>query len=154
MPLPHELPPRSWTVLIVEPDLATRTELDRMVRLLGYESRAVADAREALRIVFAFPDRVRLLLSDLRPRGMDGGELAERAREIAPRLRVVLMARNTGGEQSELLNAYPELPRLVKPVPFDLLRLVLRAGLGPPEVADLPRRSSEGRRRRERRSDG
>jgi DNA-binding NtrC family response regulator len=153
MPLPHDLPPTSRTVLVVERDLATRTALDRMVRALGYESRAVGDAREALRIVFAFPERVRLLLTDLWPAGMDGGELAERAREIAPRLRVVLMAGPASDSEAELLAAYPELPRVEKPIGIELLRSVLRAGLGPPEAPDLPRRSGEVRRRRERQSD-
>jgi CheY-like chemotaxis protein len=57
-----------------------------MVRGLGYDVVNVADARGALELLRQFPRHVRLLLSDVLMPGMDGGELAERARALRPDL--------------------------------------------------------------------
>jgi hypothetical protein len=63
---------------------------------------------------------------------MDGGELAERACELQPKLQIALMSTEPNGHDAELLAGYPEFRVLQKPVTFelwvngkDLLRLPL-----------------------------
>jgi CheY-like chemotaxis protein len=62
---------------------------------------------------------------------MDGGELAERARDLHPRLPVVLMSPYAEGQVADLLAAYPELPFLEKPFTTEALHRTLTPLLGP-----------------------
>jgi CheY-like chemotaxis protein len=74
---------------------------------------------------------------------MDGGELAERARDLQPRLPIVLMASSPNGEAADLIAAYPELPFLEKPFTTEALHRILTPLLGPPP-------KSRGRRANDR----
>jgi CheY-like chemotaxis protein len=103
-----------------------------MVRGMGYEVQAVGDGREALRYLQQHPGEVRLLLADLLLPLMDGGELAERARDIEPGIRVALMAASPSGAVADLLAGYRDLPLLEKPVAFSRLYELLVERLGPP----------------------
>jgi CheY-like chemotaxis protein len=136
--------------LIVEAEPA-ETQLCRMVRGLGYDVVNVADARGALELLRQFPRHMRLLLSDVLMPGMDGGELAERARALRPDLQVVLLAAGLTDEMP-LLAAYPELPILMQPVRFPSLYRLLRHLLGPPASLHIryERRSMPPRRRSRR----
>jgi DNA-binding NtrC family response regulator len=83
---------------------------------------------------------------------MDGGELAERARDLYPHLPVVLMAGPTDPHVDELREGYADFPFLVKPVRFGDLAATLERLLGVPPRASDPR--SVGRARTRRRSSG
>ena len=61
---------------------------------------------------------------------MDGGELAERARDLDPRLRLILMSGYPRSEVVDLIRGYPELPFLEKPVGFGRLYELLGELLG------------------------
>jgi CheY-like chemotaxis protein len=63
---------------------------------------------------------------------MDGGELAERARDLLPRLPIVLMSAYRAGDIGELISAYPEFPFLAKPFATEKLYQVLTPILGAP----------------------
>jgi CheY-like chemotaxis protein len=90
---------------------------------------------------------VRLLLADLAMPLMDGGELVERARDLDPTLRAVLMAESSEAETNELLAGYRDLPVLTKPVGFSDLYGCLRELLGPaPTAASRPPRPRSARR--------
>src|SRR5437868_6802662 len=102
-------------VLVVDDELTPRSILTRMVRSLGYAARSCSSGREALRFLAAHPNEVRLLLADLGMPSMDGGELAERARELDRSLHVILMATHGDPHISDLLAGYRRLPFLVKP---------------------------------------
>jgi two-component system, cell cycle sensor histidine kinase and response regulator CckA len=119
------------TVLIVDDEETPRATTCRMVRALGYEARAARDGREALRYLQQHPGEVRLLLTDVIMPYMDGGELAERARDLHPRLPVVLMSAYPVGEIADLVAAYPELPFLEKPFTTESLHRVLTPLVGP-----------------------
>jgi two-component SAPR family response regulator len=80
---------------------------------------------------------------------MDGGELAERARDLHPRLPIVLMSAYPVGEIAELVEAYPELPFLEKPFTTETLHRVLTPLLGPPGKA-RGRRANDRVRYRDR----
>jgi CheY-like chemotaxis protein len=79
-------------VLVVDDEARPRSTITRMVASLGYQARSCHDGRAALRFLKAHPREVRLLLADLGMPHMDGGELAERAKDLDPRLIAVLMA--------------------------------------------------------------
>jgi two-component system cell cycle sensor histidine kinase/response regulator CckA len=120
------------TVLIVDDEETPRSVTCRMVRALGYQPQAARDGREALRYLQQHPGEVRLLLTDVVMPYMDGGELAERALDLHPRLPVVLMSSHPVENIGELLAGYPELPFLAKPFTTEKLHQVLTPLLGAP----------------------
>jgi CheY-like chemotaxis protein len=138
-PLPGSHVPR---VLVVDEEPTPRSDLCRMVRGMGYEVHAVGDGRAALRYLQQHPGEIRLLLADVLLPLMDGGELAERARDAEPGLRVVLMASEPRGATADLLAGYRDLPLLDKPVAFNVLYELLVERLGPPQPGALRPRAS------------
>jgi CheY-like chemotaxis protein len=105
------------TVLAVddEPDLLEA--IRRVLTRQGHTVLCASSAAEALLLCHTHPDQIDLLLTDLRMPGGGGGELAARAGETRPGLRVLFMsglADATGlsiGAGSGLLDA----PVLAKP---------------------------------------
>lgn len=128
-------PGASPAVLVVDDESSERTDICRMVRGLGYRVRTARNGREALRYLAEHPGEIRLVLSDVSPPYMDGGELAERARDIQPGLRLVLMSSTLAPGVSDIVRAYPETPFLVKPFGFAELYEVLAWQVGPPVAA-------------------
>jgi CheY-like chemotaxis protein len=121
-------------VLVVDDELAPRSAVCRMVRGLGYRAKSLESAKQALRFIDAHPGAARLLLADVAMPGMDGAELAERSKDLDPRLQIALLA-GADQETGELLEGYRDLPRLTKPVGFGELYGLLREMLGPPTLA-------------------
>jgi two-component system, cell cycle sensor histidine kinase and response regulator CckA len=119
-------------VLVVDDEFTPRSIVCRMVRNMGYPVQASKDGRDALRYLKQHPNEVRLLLADLIMPVMDGGELAERACEIQPKLQIALMSTDPSGVDAELLSGYPEFRVLQKPVTFERLYGLLAALVGPP----------------------
>lgn len=120
------------TVLVVDDEETPRSTTCRMVRALGYQARSARDGREALRYLQQHPGEIRLILTDVIMPYMDGGELAERARDLHPRLPIILMSAYPVGEIAELVAAYPELPFLEKPFTTETLQRILISLLGAP----------------------
>lgn len=133
--MPTNPPP---TILVVEDEATPRAEICRMVRGLGYQVRTARNGREALRHLEQHPGEIRLVLSDLIMPYMDGGELAERVRDRAPGVRLVLMSDSVEGAAGELVAAYPEIPFLGKPFSFTELYATLSWLIGPPGVTPGP----------------
>lgn len=123
-------------VLVVDDEQTPRSITCRMVRGMGYQVRTARDGREALRYLRQHPGEIDLLLSDVVMPIMDGGELAERARELQPALKIVLMSGYPQGQIADLVGGYPDIPFLTKPVAFgqlyDLLARLLGAVLPAP----------------------
>jgi len=125
------------TVLIVDDEETPRAVTCRMVRALGYQAHTARDGREALRYLQQHPGEVRLVLTDVVMPYMDGCELAERARDLHPRLPIVLMSSHTIEDIGELVAGYPELPFLAKPFTTERLHQVLTPLLGaPPKIRE------------------
>ena len=118
------------TVLVVDDELTPRSIICRMVRGMGYQVRTARNGREALRYLKQHPGEVQLVLTDLIMPYMDGGELAERARDLDPRLRLILMSGYPRSEVVDLIRGYPELPFLEKPVGFGRLYELLGELIG------------------------
>ena len=130
------------TVLVVDDEETPRSVICRMVRALGYPTRTARDGREALRYIQQHPGEIRLVLTDVVMPYMDGGELAERVRDLHPRLPIVLMAAYPEGEIAELVAGYPELPFLEKPFTPEALHRALTPLLGTPARA-MGRRAND-----------
>ena len=142
-------------VLVVDDELTPRSIVCRMVRTLGYQVRSCSGGREALRFLETHPREVRLLLADLLMPRMDGGELAERALDLDPGLRVLLMVGPGDPHAADLLAGYRDLPCLAKPVTFGALAGKLDELLGAPSSLPVyppsmgpPRTAGSARSRR------
>lgn len=146
-----KLLPLDPLVLVVDDELTPRSIVARMVRSLGYRARSCQSGLAALRYLKPRPGEVRLLLADLGMPRMDGGELAERAKDIDASLIVALMADTRDPYVRELLSGYGDLPFVPKPVSFDDLGEKLERLLGIPAQPTSPPRSIERARHRLRR---
>jgi two-component system cell cycle sensor histidine kinase/response regulator CckA len=136
-------------ILVAADDQTHRAIVTRMVRTLGFPVHNCAGSFAALQFLREQRGEVRLLLADLAMRRMDGGELAERGKDLDPRLGVVLMAAPTDPHVAELLGGYYDLPFLNKPVSFADLAAMLRHLLGPaPRAPTDPQIMTRPRRRR------
>jgi two-component system cell cycle sensor histidine kinase/response regulator CckA len=124
-------------VLVVDDEQTPRSITCRMVRGMGYQVRSARDGREALRYLKQHPGEIDLLLSDVVMPIMDGGELAERARELQPALKIVLMSGYPQAQIAELVAGYPDIPFLTKPVGFGRLYDLLAELLGPAVPAPI-----------------
>jgi CheY-like chemotaxis protein len=141
-------------VLVVDDEQTPRSIVSRMVRAMGYPVRNCRSGRDALRFLAAHPRAVRLLLADLGMSRMDGGELAERARDLDPSLRVVLMFDPADVHAADLLSGYRDFPYLRKPITFGDLYGWLVELLGPPLGGPSRPPSIGQRRQRSRRPSG
>jgi len=79
---------------------------------------------------------------------VEGAAVGERARDLDPELKVVLMAGPLDPHVHELLAGYRDWPLLPKPVGFSKLADVLKAQLGRPSSRPSPPPSTTRPRRR------
>src|SRR5947207_8212705 len=125
-----------------------------MVRSLGYQARGCHSGRAALSFLKGHPREVRLLLADLGMPQMDGGELAERAKDLDPSLVAMLMAAPGDPDLRDLISGYGDLPFLAKPVSFADLAEKLERLLGIPATPTISPPSMDPPRSRRRRTSG
>lgn len=135
-------------VLVIDDELTPRSTVTRMVRSLGYRALSCQNGRAALRFLKGHPGEVRLLLTDLVMPGIDGGELAERAKDLEPALLVALMAAPGDPQAHALLSGYRDLPFVPKPVSLVDLAEKLERLLGITSRPTKPPRGMETRPRR------
>jgi CheY-like chemotaxis protein len=112
----------SGTVLVVEDQEEVRRLTCILLREIGFEILAAADANEALMIMEQHGSRIRLLLTDIIMPGMNGRELAERVLHTYPALKVIFMSGYTDrvmGESGEIDASLAFLPK-----PFTRAKLI------------------------------
>lgn len=141
-------------VLVVDDDQPDRVAITRMVRGLGYQTRSCRRGQDALHFLQKHPRLVRVLVADMGMAGMDGGELVERALDLDPHLRAILMADLEDRAAAELLHGYRDLPILLKPIRFPDLYGALVALIGPPRHSATPGSVSAPSQRSRRRTSG
>jgi CheY-like chemotaxis protein len=96
MPVP-EGTGRAGTVLLVDDEDAARRPAAERLRELGYAVLEARDGPEALRVLAAARPRPDLLVTDVGlPRGMNGRQVAEAARERLPGLPVLFITGYAG----------------------------------------------------------
>jgi CheY-like chemotaxis protein len=103
-------------VLLVEDDLLVRTEAGRLLTGLGYRVTVADDGPSALAALDAADD-ISLLMTDMvMPGGMNGRELAVRARRNRPALKVLLTSGYT--EEATPRGAGPDMGAAFLPKPY------------------------------------
>ncbi|GAA4343228.1 hypothetical protein GCM10023144_45900 [Pigmentiphaga soli] len=113
------------TVLVVEDDPAVRMVVVEVLRGLGYATLEAADGAQGLAAIDAAP-RVDLLVTDVGMPGINGRELASRARRLRPGLAVLFM---TGyAENAQLRSGFlePGMEMIIKPFAIDHLAATVR----------------------------
>jgi CheY-like chemotaxis protein len=123
MPGPHDFNgPRLGrvpTILLADDEPTPRAEAARLLRGgLGCHVCEARDGRHALRVFRQYTGKIRLVLTDFIMPLMDGGELAERIRDIDPTVPIVLMSAPLADEAAELLAGYSDFPFLPKPFTY------------------------------------
>ncbi len=118
----------SETILIVEDEPAVRGLLRQVLSAAGYVLLEATDGEEGLRLCRQHRGRIDLLVTDVVMPRMRGPELARRAREIRPDLKVIFVS---GYAESERLALSPdeEATLLAKPVSPDVLLRMVRESL-------------------------
>lgn len=111
---------RGLRVLLVEDDGAVRVTFDRALQRMGLTVVAVGSADPAL-VLLESPEAFDILVSDVMMPGIDGVELAARARVMRPDLPLVLMS---GYAEMPLHRAADAQGVHFLPKPFSLMELM------------------------------
>jgi two-component system, cell cycle sensor histidine kinase and response regulator CckA len=131
MPGPHDFNTphrgRAPTILLADDEPTPRADTARLLRGgLRCHVCEARDGRHAFRVFRQHPGKIQLVLTDFIMPLMDGGELAERIRDLDPRMPIVLMSAPLSGEAADLLAGYSDLPFLQKPFTYlELYRTVI-----------------------------
>ena len=129
--------PMPPAVLVAEDEPTVRALAESIIEEFGYETFSAANAREAL-AVLEDDAPITLLFTDINmpdgPDGLDGLELARRAVEIRPGLRVIY---TTGGGLTDGMTALFVEGGTFLPKPYNGQRLIA-AVRGDGETADKP----------------
>ena len=126
------------TVLVVEDDPDVRAVSVDLLNALGYRVLTATDGVEALEVLEG-THPIDLLFTDVvMPRGVNGAELARRAQDLRPGLRVLLTSGYTAQALTSEHGVVHGFPLLRKPYRGAELARTVRAALGAPAVAALP----------------
>ncbi len=119
-------------VLVVEDDAAVRGVILEMLERLDYRTLAAEDARSALALVEATPDLAGVLSDVVLPGGVNGPELARRARQRRPGLPVLFMSGYTENAIIHSGRLDPGVALIEKPFAREALAFALAQVLDAP----------------------
>jgi CheY-like chemotaxis protein len=121
-PWPHA---RGETVLVVEDDPSVRLLILELLDELGYRTLEATDSRSAIPILQSSA-RIDLLISDVGLPGMSGRQLADLARTVRPRIKILLVTGYApdASLQSSFLGAGMQM--MLKPFAVDALANKIR----------------------------
>ncbi len=132
-PAPLSTPIRSMSglkVLVVDDDDGVRTVTCSYLIKAGFPTLEARGGDEALTLFNSHQDDICLIVSDVRMPGMTGVELAQRLRETAPRV-PILMVSAYAGPVVDVAGGLPVgVALLPKPYTFEALSESVRAALG------------------------
>jgi PAS domain S-box-containing protein len=112
---PPVIASENFCILVVEDDPAVRQSSVAQIKELGYKVLSAEDGPSALALFTANPG-INLVYSDvMMPNGMNGPELADRIRAIAPEIKILLCTGNEGNALN-LSGMAQKIPILQKPV--------------------------------------
>ena len=109
------------TVLVVEDEPTVRKLVCEVLSEAGYNVGEAAQGADALVIAARLPEKIDLLVTDVRLPGMNGYELAERIKEIRPDMRVMFMSAYTDDPRVLAASNTATAAFLQKPFPPDEL---------------------------------
>jgi len=119
-------------VLVVDDEPGVRAMAVDMFDVLGVRVFDAYNAADALRLIEEHPE-IAVLFSDVRMPGMSGFELAKRARELRPTIRIILTSAYVGEEASGMIPHDAFLPK-----PYRLEHLASLIEAAAPGVAEAP----------------
>jgi signal transduction histidine kinase len=133
------MPGGSETVVLVEDDALVRFTVLKTLERLGYNVLVAHDAREGLDLLESHPEPVELLVTDVVMPGMSGPEMAFRALEGRPDLRILYISGypHVFVDDGGVIGDGVELLR--KPFTPEMLATRVRGLLGEPHAAAAPR---------------
>ncbi|HVU16928.1 MAG TPA: PAS domain S-box protein [Candidatus Didemnitutus sp.] len=102
-------------ILVVDDELAIRSSLQRVLEQHNYRVLAAENGAEAMRQLLHHQDAIKLLFTDLMMPGMTGLDLIRAARQLNPRLKVVVATGLHDRERQEELSALGIHEALSKP---------------------------------------
>lgn len=116
------------TILVVEDEAIIRLSVVDMMEDAGLSVLEACCAGEAFAIMEAEPNRIDVLLTDIRlGDGPDGWDVAQRARKILGAVPIVFVSGDSAGEWED--RGIERSVMLVKPVPANHLVAAVREGL-------------------------
>ncbi len=111
-------PPYSETILVVDDEPALLELIRVVLRINGYRVLEASSGRDALRLIESSPVPIHLLLTDVRMPGMNGRELAERAQQCTPGIKVLLISGYT--EEADFYDWASAAGVVFLPKPFNV----------------------------------
>jgi two-component system, cell cycle sensor histidine kinase and response regulator CckA len=130
---PHNAPDtghEALTILLIDDDEGARTAARRMIERLGHHVVAVADAKEAIAIFEADPQRFHCAVLDLAMPVLGGEQCFHELRRLRPELPVIFASGSDQGEMEARLADRPRATFLQKPYPRAALEAKLRSLIG------------------------
>ena len=128
------------TVLLVEDEEQIRALASQILRASGYQVLVAESPFDALTICLSYEGQIDLLLTDVVMPSMNGRELAERATQLRPTLKVLYVSGYTDNTIVHHGVLEEGVAFLQKPITPDALRRKLRDVLDSERKSDSPRR--------------
>lgn len=120
--------PPVGTVLFVDDEAEVLEEFAELFELLGFDVCTSSSPFEALQMVLQ-DERIRVVVTDYRMAGLDGGALVRTLRKRLPHQRTVNFIILTGLGAGFRPEGLEDVPVLAKPFEHDQLLAFVRAGL-------------------------
>ncbi len=114
-------------ILLAEDDRNTLSGLVEILKQEGYEVVGVDSAKKALKLLER--ESFNVLLTDLRMPGMDGMELFEQSRQIAPELKTIVMTAFSNVKDAVNAMKIGVYEYLTKPIDLDELFVILEKAI-------------------------
>jgi CheY-like chemotaxis protein len=128
---PRALERRSGTILLAEDEAHVRSVTERILVRYGYTVLAAENGTEALRMLDERSEPIDLLITDVVMPEIGGREVAERARERFPDIRVLLMSGYPGDAGPDAADGESGTAFIQKPFSPDALVRRVQEVLGP-----------------------
>jgi len=122
-------PPRAATILLVEDDDALRVALSQILRRRGFETLDTANGADAINLLRAKSIKIDMMLLDMTIPGPSSREVAARAAEARPDLKVVLTSAYDEKLVRTTVSATQACGYVRKPFQVDELVQTLRSAL-------------------------